>query len=407
MPTDPEITEKLENFSWNGSLTPEQAIELCRAARNLPGLPHSQADGGFYVPTRYDDVITVMDDPGTFSSAPSVFRPIAEEQPPFPALEYDPPHHKEWRILFRELVNPRTAKVLEPQVRADVDARIDRFIGHGEADLIADVALYIPAQTICRAAGIDDLELADRIRIAAMAGIDASGKDPENFPRFVLEFGELVMPLIYERRETPKEDFLTRVATAEIQGRRLTEPETVGTLFGLFGAGHHSTTSAMSTLFYDVLSRPAVRAELAEQPKLLTAAIEESLRLNPPFYGFFRRVTKPVEISGTQIPENATVLANWMSANRDPAQFENPDEFRLDRARNKHVAFGYGIHTCVGAPLARLEMRVSLEQLLARIPDLELTGDKPVRYFGGAGATYLESLPVRFTPRPMGRPGTA
>lgn len=240
-----------------------------------------------------------------------------------------------------------------------------------------------------------------------MAGIDASGKDPENFPRFVLEFGELVMPLIYERRETPKEDFLTRVATAEIQGRRLTEPETVGTLFGLFGAGHHSTTSAMSTLFYDVLSRPAVRAELAEQPKLLTAAIEESLRLNPPFYGFFRRVTKPVEISSTQIPENATVLANWMSANRDPAQFENPDEFRLDRARNKHVAFGYGIHTCVGAPLARLEMRVSLEQLLARIPDLELTGDKPVRYFGGAGATYLESLPVRFTPRPMGRPGTA
>ena len=133
MPTDPEITEKLENFSWNGSLTPEQAIELCRAARNLPGLPHSQADGGFYVPTRYDDVITVMDDPGTFSSAPSVFRPIAEEQPPFPALEYDPPHHKEWRILFRELVNPRTAKVLEPQVRADVDARIDRFIGHGES----------------------------------------------------------------------------------------------------------------------------------------------------------------------------------------------------------------------------------------------------------------------------------
>ena len=84
-----------------------------------------------------------------------------------------------------------------------------------------------------------------------------------------------------------------------------------------------------------------MRAELAEQPKLLTAAIEESLRLNPPFYGFFRRVTKPVEISGTQIPENATVLANWMSANRDPAQFENPDEFRLDRARNKHVAFGY------------------------------------------------------------------
>jgi cytochrome P450 len=407
MPTDPEITKKLENFSWNGSLTPEQAMELCRAARNLSGLPHSQADGGFYVPTRYDDVITVMDDPGTFSSAPSVFRPVAEEQPPFPALEYDPPHHKEWRILFRELVNPRTAKVLEPQVRADVDARIDRFIGHGEADLIADVALYIPAQTICRAAGIGDMELADRIRIAAMAGIDASGKDPENFPRFVREFGELVMPLIYERRETPKEDFLTRVATAQIQGRRLTEPETVGTLFGLFGAGHHSTTSAMSTLFYDVLSRPAVRAELAEQPKLLSAAIEESLRLNPPFYGFFRRATKPVEISGTRIPENATVLANWMSANRDPAQFENPDEFRIDRARNKHVAFGYGIHTCVGAPLARLEMRVSLEQLLARIPDLELTGEKPVRYFGGAGATYLESLPVRFTPRPMGSPGTA
>jgi len=398
--TDPHVAEQLANFSWNGSMTPEEAMELCRHARGLPGLAQSHADNGFHITARYEDVVAVMGDPVTFSSAPSVFRPIAEGQPPFAALEYDPPRHKEWRDIFRELVNPRTVRALEPQVRADVDAHIDRIIARGQADLIADLAHYVPAQTICRAAGIEDMKLAERITQSAMAGINASGKDPENFPRYVREFGQEVIPLIYQRRQHPRQDFLTRLAGAEAGGQPLTDDMLVNVMFGLFGAGHHSTTSAMATFFYDVLSRPATRDQLAAQPELIPRAAEESLRLNPPFFGFFRRATKPAEISGTQIRENESVLANWMSANRDPAQFEDPDQFRINRARNKHIAFGYGIHTCVGAPLARLELRTAMEQLLSRIPDIELAGRPPVRYFGGAGATYLDTLPVSFAPRP-------
>lgn len=398
--SDPHIAEQLASFSWNGSLTPAEAMELCRQARGLPGLARSDADNGFHITARYDDVLAVMSDPLTFSSAPSVFRPAAEGQPPFAALEYDPPHHKEWRDLFRELVNPRTVRMLEPRIRGYVDAHIDRFIGHGKADLISDLAHYVPAQTICGAAGIEDMDLAERITQSAMAGINAGGKDPENFPRYVQEFGQEVMPLIHERRQRPREDFLTQLASAEAGGQPLTDDMLVNVMFGLFGAGHHSTTSAISTFCYDVLSRPALRDQLAAQPELIPRAAEESLRLNPPFFGFFRRATRPVEISGTQIGENESVLANWMSANRDPAQFEDADEFRIGRARNKHVAFGYGIHVCVGAPLARLELRIAMEQLLGRIPDAELAGPPPVRYFGGAGATYLDRLPVRFAPRP-------
>lgn len=395
---DDHPAQEFTTFSWNSEMTPDEAMEMCRRARGLEGLPHSDADGGFHVTSRYADVVAVMDDPATFSSTPSVFRPVAEGQPPFPSLEYDPPYHQEWRDIFREIVNPRTVKALEPQVRLFVDTHIDRFIGRGEADLVAELAHHVPAQTICSASGIDDPDLAEEIATAAMAGLNASGKDPENFPRLVAEFGELVVPLVMQRREAPRGDFLTRLASAEIQGRALTPPELVGTLFGLFGAGHHSTTTSMAALFHNVLSRPDVRAAIVERPTLVTRAIEESLRFDPPFFGFFRRATRTVELSGTTITEGDSVLVNWMSANRDAAQFEDPDEFRLDRTRNKHIAFGYGIHTCVGAPLARLELKLALEQVLTRLPDVELVGDRPRKYFGGAGATYLDALPVRFTP---------
>lgn len=395
--TVPGIDESNEfaSFSWY-TMTPEQAQEMCRKARGLPGVARSEADGGFYIPARYDDVITVMDDPATFSSTPTVFRPMAG-QPPFAALEYDPPHHAEWRDIYRELVNPRTVKSLEPQIRADVDGHIDRFIGKGEADLVADLAHYVPSESICRAAGIQDMAVAERVTSKAMEGIDASGRDPENFPRLIAEFGELIMPMIFERRESPRDDFLTRLANAEVEGKPLTVPETVGALFGLFGAGHHSTTSAMGTLFYHVLSRPEVVAALVEKPRLIVAAVEESLRLDGPFSGFYRRATTDTEIAGTPIAADESIVANWMSANRDPAQFEDPDDFRLDRTRNKHVAFGYGIHTCVGAPLARLELKIALERVLTRMPDIELV-DRPTRFFGGAGATYLDAVRVRFTP---------
>ena len=153
-------------------------------------------------------------------------------------------------------------------------------------------------------------------------------------------------------------------------------------------------------MFTNVLSRPEILTRLRERPSLIPVAIEESLRISPPFYGFYRRVAEPTTLSGVDLQPGDNVLLNWRAANHDPAQFEQPEQFRLDRGANRHVAFGWGIHLCVGAPLARLEMKVALEQLLKRIPDLRLVNE-PTYRFGGAGAVYLDEVRVRFTPQPI------
>jgi cytochrome P450 len=161
------------SFSWN-TMTPEQAIEMCRRARGMDGLAHSDADGAFYLAARYDEVVQVMGDPATFSSAPTVHRPMAPGVAPFPALEYDPPGHAPWREVYRELVNSRTVKRLAGQVLADVNAHIDTFIESGTADLQHDLAECVSAETICRAAGIEDMALAEDIRVTSMAALAAT-----------------------------------------------------------------------------------------------------------------------------------------------------------------------------------------------------------------------------------------
>ena len=134
-------------------------------------------------------------------------------------------------------------------------------------------------------------------------------------------------------------------------------------------------------------------------PALVRAAVEETLRLNTPLHMFGRTTRCPVIVRGAAIPQDAFVMLNWASANRDAETFENPDEFRLDRAPNPHVAFGFGIHTCVGAQLARIELEVVAKELLQRVPDMELCGDPPEYHFSGGNLAVLPELRARFTPK--------
>lgn len=393
----------MDEFSWN-NLSPTDALAMCARARGLSGLAKSEADGGFFLAARYDDVVDVLGDTDTFSSWPTVFRPVAPGVPPFPALEYDAPRHAPWREVFRELTTPRAAKALQPQVLADITRHIDAFIESGSCDLIHDLAEYVPAETIFRAAGIEDESLWDEIRTAALAGVAATGTDPEEFVRAMGRFAALVQPLIDERQAAPREDYLSRLVAAQPEGEPISHQTIIGLVFGLLAAGHHSTTSAMGTLFAHVLSRPEVRQAVLDNPKIIPTVVEESLRLDSPFYGFYRRAVSPTEVSGTPIAAEDSVCVAYASANRDPARFKDPDTFRLDRGNSKHVAFGSGAHACAGAPLARLELQLALAEVLRRMPDIELTSGEPVKAFGGASATYVDALPARFTP---GTPSSA
>ena len=302
----------------------------------------------------------------------------------------------QWRAIFNGAITYKTAKSMEAFVRSDINHHIDDFIESGSCDLIRQLAEPVPAETICRMVGIDD-SLVPTVRERALAMFAAQGA-PEEFGRRQAAFAEVTVSEVHARRRKPRLDYLTHLASVEIDGRPLDDNDYVVLLAAFLGAGHHSTTSAMASLIYEVFSKPDVRDALRQDANKIGAAIEEALRLRPPFFGFFRRTTQPTTMAGVEIPAEATVYMGWAAANRDPRMFDAPTEFRLNRPNNRHLSFGLGIHTCPGAALARMELRVVLEELLRRLPDLTITLENATYQFGGGDYSFLAQLPATFTP---------
>ena len=193
----------------------------------------------------YSDVKSAMTDYRTFSSEPQVLRPMLPRKP-IPALEMDPPRHSTWRAISSSAITAKTPETMEPLVRADMNLHIDTFIEKGVCDIVAELAEPVPAETICRLVGIDDA-LVPEVRKTALAMFAAQG-DPEEFARKQAAFAEVTVPEVHDRRVRPRNDFLTHLATAEVEGRRLDDNDYVVLLAAFLGAGHHSTTSAMASL---------------------------------------------------------------------------------------------------------------------------------------------------------------
>ena len=378
--------------------TADSMLDLYRTA-HAQGCPvlHSTAHGGYYMVTSHAAIKAAAADWETFSSANGVTLPR------FPvrnvAIEHDPPEHTYWRGVYREILSPRAVRLAEESVRRDAIALIDAFAGRGEAELVAELTTIVPGNTICRLLGVTD---PDRVRLGCRLGVDlAVGVvDPTRAPVVFGAFAEFMMAEIGARRADPRDDFLSRVATGEINGHRLSDDEILGVGTGFFIAGHHTTTSGMSALFHRIATDPELRAQLVADPSGIPAAAEEAVRLETPLHGFFRTTTCDVEVEGTLIPAGSEVWLNYQAGNRDPKAFDDAEEFRAARRPNPHLAFGNGIHTCVGAPLARLEMRIVTEELLARIPDLTSTGEPPTYLWGGLNIMNIERVPVTFTPAP-------
>jgi cytochrome P450 len=391
-----------ETGEWSCyTTTPARSLEIFEEARKQCPVAHSDGHSGFYMLLDYADVKAGMTDHRTFSSEPQVLRPMLPRKP-IPALEMDPPRHNAWRAIFNAAITWKTPEAMEPFVRSDINLHIDSFIERGCCDFVHELAEPVPAETICRLVGVDDA-LVPRVRETALAMFAAQG-NPEEFGRRQAAFADVTVSEVHARKRAPRDDYLTRLALVEVDGRPLDDNDYVVLLAAFLGAGHHSTTSAMASLVYEVFSRPNVRESLQRDPKMIVGAVEESLRLRPPFYGFFRRATRNVAVSGVEIPAECDVYMGWAAANRDPKVFESPTEFRFDRERNRHLSFGFGIHTCPGAPLARMELRVLLEELLRRLPDLRVDAHSPEYRFGGGDYAFIDSLPVAFTPgKPEGK----
>lgn len=374
---------------------PAESLALFEAARARCPVAHSAEHDGFHMLLDYKDVRKAMADHRTFSSEPQVLRPMLPRNP-IPALEMDPPRHGAWRAIFNAAVTPKTPAAMEPFVRADVRRHLARIARAGACDIVAELCEPVPAETICHLVGVEE-DHVPPIREAAIAMFAAQG-DPEEFGRRQADFAAVTVSEVHARRAAPRDDFLSSLADMTVEGRSLDDDDYVVLLAAFLGAGHHSTTSALASMIYEIFSMPERRDRLVADPALIAVAVEETLRLHPPFFGFFRRASAEVEVAGVTIPDGGDVYIGWAAANRDPTVFEEPACFRLDRDNNRHMSFGFGIHNCPGANLARMEMRVVLEELLATFPDLRIEGDVPEYRFGGGDYSFIPELRATWTP---------
>jgi cytochrome P450 len=389
------LDDRLTAFSTYET-TPDVAFALFREAREAGrSVFLSEKLGGFYVFLDYADVKGAHSDPETYTSGPLVLRPLVE-RPRFPPIEYDPPEHTAWRKLFAEALNPQTPVLHEDEVRQDIATVLEELAAKHELDLQADFAEPIPLLGLCHAIGFDKDKIAD-VRHHTVE-MHASAGDPERGVAAFMAFAEFGAKEVYARLENPRDDFLTKLSTATIEGRPLTPPELGATMNSFLNAGHGTTVSGLTSLLWEVLRAPELRQRLIDDPGLIPAAVEESMRLHTPFFGLYRMTTKDVSHGGVDIPKGSSILMMWAAANRDPKVFPDPDTFDLDRevGRNRLMTFGFGIHACMGQPFARMEMQAALGGLLERFPAIELIDPDSVKHeFAGSETALIKSLPAR------------
>lgn len=391
-----DVRRRFASFSTY-STTPSEALELFDAARGKCPVPHSEQLGGFHLLLDHEDVRKGLIDWRRLSNGPAVLRPLAEGTPRFPPLDYDPPEHGQWRKIFTDGLNPTTPERIEALVQRDTVHLIEGFAGRGHCDLVEDLAEVVPMNALFHILGIEE-NMHEQVRTMTI-NLLASVGDPDTFRRLFEEFAAMGYAEVQARRDEPRDDYLTTLAQATMDGRPLTPAEIGATMNSLLVAGHGTTVAAMTNLFWEVLSRPEIRRSLIDDPALIPVAIEEALRMHTPFFGLYRMATEDLSIRDVEIRKGESVYMCWQAANRDPSHFEDPNDFRLDRAQNNHLTFGLGRHSCVGAPTARMQLRIVLTELLARLPDIHLTieGDPPF-VFMGAETCAIKSLPAEFTP---------
>jgi cytochrome P450 len=350
----------------------------------------------------HDSVRRALNDPACFSSraAPPGGSPLDW------LIFLDPPRHSRLRALIARTFTPRAVAALEPQIDALAHRLLDVVIPRGECDLVTDFSAPLPALVIVALLGVPD---ADAHRVGpwgdaiiglgeTVAGGERAARAAARYRAAKEEMQPYLAALLDARRAEPRDDLLTRLVQAEVDGERLTEEEIFGFFQLLLLAGTETTTNLISNTVLCLLRHPAQRARLDADMGLLPAALEEVLRYRSPVQMVFRATTNDVTLRGRTIPAGQLVLAMVGSANRDPRHFPAAGRFDITRAGQPHVGFGHGPHYCIGAALARLEARVALTALFSRAGDLrrrDRDGWLPAR---GINVHGPRSLRVRFTP---------
>jgi cytochrome P450 len=365
--------------------------------------PVSQVDPmGLWAVSRFADVSQVLKNPQLFASEgfKQAYRPAWFPDYPMAdsMLVMDPPHHTRLKALVTRAFGPSVITRLEPRIRQLAEQTVAELPVDQSVDFVSAFSVRVPLAVIAELMGLGPSIYPDLKRwadlFATFTGIPAHDTERQQQMRdAVAEFRHHFEQVLEERRREPREDLVSDLLRARVDGEALTQKELMGFMFLILTAGLETTVHLMSHSAHRLHLQPELMERLRADRSLLPRFIEEMLRYEPPVHGVFRMTTQEVELGGVRLPKGARLLLLLCSANRDEAQFPEPDRFDLERPGPQNLPFGHGIHFCLGAHLARLEGRIALEVLVSRFSRLT-AGDGPVRWNSSLVVRGPTALPL-------------
>jgi len=351
---------------------------------------------GIWCVSRYDDIVAISKDPETFTSTEGN-RPMLPPDHSF--IHLDGPAHRMRRGLVERFFGPRAIMKMEQHLREVTNSLIDDIIETGRTEFVDDVSAPLPARVMCEMTGVP-VEMSEEVRSWLDVFI-RGGNGPEYVDEMTndafFKFGLLHMDLVEAQRAEPKDNLLQIWMDAELDGEKMNEDQLLFEHTMLMIGGSETSRNAITSGMYELARRPEQRQWLLDNPAGMNNAVEEIIRWATPFISMSRTATRDVEVHGQKIKEGDCVIMLYPPANRDPRKFDDPQTFDLRRNFKKgQLAFGYGRHFCLGARLARAEVKVVFEEVLRRMPDWQLDGDPT-----WAVSSFIQGitkLPLTFTP---------
>ena len=375
------------------------------------------AENSYWILTRYSDIASLIQNENLSSNrigahagrmpdeAKKHFRPFFTAVSSW-MLMIDPPDHTRLRGLVNKAFTPRVVENMRGLVQRLVDDMLAAVKKQGRMDIMIDLANPLPATVIAELLGVPATDQrkfktwSDDIALA-LSGIDTAGTKDELFALYelaqksLLALSDYFIERVVELRRNPQENLLSALAQAEEQGDRLTEDELFANCVLLMIAGHETTTNLIGNGILALLQNPGQREALSSNPDLIVSAVEELLRYDSPVQKMGRIALADIHVAGKQIKKGELVCFSFAAANRDPEQFESPKQLDIARKPNRHLAFGHGLHYCVGAALARLEGQIAVNSVLRYLPKIQLAHDK-LEWYRNFTLRGLKSLPVAF-----------
>ncbi|MPZ97722.1 MAG: cytochrome P450 [Dehalococcoidia bacterium] len=386
--------------------------------------------------TSYEEAKAILANHQVFSSSNSVFGGPALEHPEFPSMiNRDEPDHRRLRALVSKAFTPRTIEeAWEPRIRQVVEELVDGVLarGDGRLDIVRDVAYPLPVKIIAEIIGVPP-ERFEQFKTWSNEIVSRIGRVPEHGYRSMEQAAEAAEEALAERehhrddaeapgggpdesifayfaqevemrRAQPRDDLVTRLVQAEVDGRQLDLPELVSFLVLLLVAGNETTTNLMNHSVRAMAEHPELQQRVRDQPELMEKLLEEALRWESPIQGFYRRARQDIEVGGVQVKTGDALLVLFGAANRDPEKYECPADFDLERfdgqtGTRDHLAFGYGIHYCLGANLARMEARIAMQTVLTRLGELRSVEGQRVEWWDAPFFRSPKAYVVTYQPR--------